>query len=82
MTIPLYAPGRTVSALRCPVLFCVCDHDSVAPPRVTRWYARRARQREVRRYACGHFGIYQGEYFERAVADQMDFLRRRVPVDG
>lgn len=81
MTIPLYAPGRAAKDLTCPVLFCVCDHDSVAPARVTRWYARRAGDREVRRYAAGHFEIYQGEHFEAAVADQVDFLQRRVPVE-
>lgn len=81
MTIPLYAPGRAAKYLTCPVLFCVCDHDSVAPPGVTRWYARRARHREVRRYAAGHFDIYHGEPFEAAVADQVEFLQRRVPVE-
>ena len=80
MTIPLYAPGRAAKDLRCPVLFCVCDRDSVAPARVTRWYARRARKREVRRYSTGHFDIYHGEHFDRAVADQLEFLQQHVPL--
>ncbi|UYM07606.1 alpha/beta hydrolase [Solicola gregarius] len=80
LTIPLYAPGRTVKDVACPMLFCVCDKDAVTPARVTRWYARRARDGELRRYDVGHFDIYHGEPFESAVADQLDFLRRRVPL--
>lgn len=81
MEILLYAPGRATKDLNCPALFCVCDGDSVAPARVTRWYARRARHREIKRYPIGHFDIYQGEPFENAVTDQVDFLHRRVPLE-
>ncbi|HLR83621.1 MAG TPA: alpha/beta fold hydrolase [Nocardioidaceae bacterium] len=81
MEILLYAPARAVKDVRCPVLFCVCDNDSVAPARVTRWYARRARHREIKRYPVGHFDIYQGDAFEKAVADQVEFLQSRVPVE-
>ncbi|HCE0934933.1 alpha/beta hydrolase, partial [Acinetobacter baumannii] len=31
-------------------------------------------------YADGHFEIYVGEAFERVVRDQIDFLKRIVPV--
>jgi hypothetical protein len=44
--------------------------------------ARRAGERapngEVRDYDLGHFDIYVGEPFERALADQVDFLRRHL----
>ncbi|UPK75281.1 alpha/beta fold hydrolase [Nocardioidaceae bacterium SCSIO 66511] len=80
LTIPMYAPGRAVRSIECPVLFCVCDNDSVAPARITRWYARKARTREVRRYPIGHFDIYHGDAYESAIADQLAFLERRVPV--
>jgi hypothetical protein len=33
---------------------------------------------EVRTYPIGHFEIYTGAPFERAVADQLHFLRRHV----
>lgn len=81
MEILFYAPGRAAKDVRCPVLFCLCDDDSVAPARVARWYARRARYGEVKRYPIGHFDIYQGEPFEKAVSDQLDFLQRRVPLE-
>jgi hypothetical protein len=31
-------------------------------------------------YPGGHFDIYVGDPFERVVTDQIDFLRRHVPV--
>ena len=37
--------------------------------------AARAPWSQVRRYSGGHFDIYRGEGFERAVSDQVAFLR-------
>ena len=58
------------------MLFCVCDGDAVAPPNATLKYARAAPRGEIKRYPVGHFDIYVGETWERAVADQTDFLSR------
>jgi len=75
-----YRPGRSVSRIACPVLFCVCEHDSVAPSKATLRHARRSPRVEVRLYPLGHFDIYSGDGFERAVADQIAFLARHVPA--
>jgi hypothetical protein len=56
------------------VLFCVCDGDSLAPAAVTVRHAERAPRARVKRYPIGHFEIYVGDWFERAVADQAGFL--------
>lgn len=37
-----------------------------------------ARALELRRYAAGHFDVYVGEWFERTVADQVEFLTRHL----
>ena len=34
----------------------------------------------MRTYPCAHFDIYLGEWRERAVADQVHFLRRHLGV--
>ena len=73
-----YRPGRALRRLRCPALLCVCEHDSVAPARAALRHAARAPHAEVRTYPIGHFEIYWGEWFERAVADQLAFLRRHL----
>jgi uncharacterized protein len=74
----LYRPGRTAAKVRCPILFCVCEHDSVAPAGPSLRAAQRAPRGELRSYPIGHFDIYRGEPFERAVAEQLDFLRRHL----
>ncbi|WP_437773459.1 alpha/beta hydrolase [Arthrobacter sp. KNU40] len=75
-----YRPGRQTEKIACPVLFCICEHDSVAPARPTLRHASRAPRGEIRLYPDGHFDIYLGEPFERVVKDQLAFLARHVPI--
>jgi pimeloyl-ACP methyl ester carboxylesterase len=64
--------------LRCPILVQIADGDSVAPPGASRAAAWRAKGHvEVREYPCAHFAIYL-EWLERAIADQLHFLRRHL----
>ncbi|MCF7547890.1 alpha/beta hydrolase [Pseudonocardia sp. WMMC193] len=79
LEIPLQFPGRRTRQVRCPILFCVCDHDSVAPAEATLRDAARAPRGEITRYPVGHFDIYAGEYFEHVLADQLSFLDSHVP---
>ncbi len=81
LNILRYRPGRRAAKVSCPILFCICETDSVAPAGPTRRYAKKAPRGEVRLYREGHFDIYVGEAFERVVADQLDFLKRHIPVD-
>jgi hypothetical protein len=55
-------------------LSCLCDRDAVALADVAAGYAATAARAEVKRYPIGHFEIYLGEHFERAVSDQTEFL--------
>lgn len=78
--IPLDAPGRRVGEVRCPILFCVADGDSVAPAKATLRHAAKAPRGEIRRYDAGHFDIYIEDHFERLIRDQLAFLRTHVPT--
>jgi pimeloyl-ACP methyl ester carboxylesterase len=80
LEIAFDAPGRKASQIQCPILFCVCDADTVAPAKATLRHAGKAPRGEIRRYPVGHFDIYMGEFFERVVADQLAFLRTHVPA--
>lgn len=80
LRVASYRPGRAAARLRCPVLFCVCDEDSLTPAEATIRHAQRSPQAEIKRYPIGHFDIYVGEPFERAVADQTEFLVRHLGV--
>jgi fermentation-respiration switch protein FrsA (DUF1100 family) len=79
-----YRPGTRARELRCPILFCVCDRDALAPAAATVKHALRAPLAEVKHYPIGHFDIYVGEWHERAVADQAAFLTHHLldPAPG
>jgi fermentation-respiration switch protein FrsA (DUF1100 family) len=78
LRVGLYRPGRAAAKVTCPILFCVCDGDAVAPANQTLKHASAAPRGEIKRYPVGHFEIYVGEPFEQAVADQTEFLVRAL----
>jgi uncharacterized protein len=74
-----YRPGRLAGRLPCPILVQIADRDAVAPVKAAQDAAWLATGRaEVRTYPIGHFDVYTGEPFARAVADQLHFLRRHL----
>jgi pimeloyl-ACP methyl ester carboxylesterase len=75
-----YRPGRLAAKVACPILFCICENDTVAPSGPTRRYAAMAPKGEVKLYPEGHFEIYVGEAFERVTTDQLEFLSRVLPT--
>ncbi|MDZ7910482.1 MAG: alpha/beta fold hydrolase [Rhodococcus sp. (in: high G+C Gram-positive bacteria)] len=79
-TITMHRPGRAAKKVSMPILFCVCDHDSVTPPEETVRYAEQAPLAEIKHYDAGHFEIYLGTAFEEVVADQTEFLVRHLEV--
>ncbi|WP_183096309.1 alpha/beta hydrolase [Nocardioides stalactiti] len=80
LQIPRSFPGRQAKNVDCPLHVVVCERDTVAPAGPTQRYAARAPYGEVVLYDAGHFDIYVGDWFERNVAAQLDFLARHVPV--
>jgi uncharacterized protein len=73
-----YRPFRQARGIRVPVLFCVAEHDAIAPPGPTVSLAEHIPHGEVVRYPIGHFDIYHGPLFDRTVGDQVAFLRRHL----
>jgi len=83
LTAGSYRPGLQADRLPCPMLVQIADRDSVAPVKAAQDAVWRATGRgELRTYPIGHFDIYRGEPFERAVADQLHFLRRHLGAAG
>jgi uncharacterized protein len=78
LTVATYSPGRRAADVACPLLVAVGDRDVVTPPGPARKAAGRARLGELVSYDAGHFDLYRGELFDRAVADQVRFLSRHV----
>lgn len=76
LTLALHRPGLKTNRLPCPILIAICDEDSLVVPAAAEKAARRAgKLATVKHYAMGHFDIYLGEWFERSIKDQIDFLQ-------
>ena len=76
--IGTYRPGRSAAKVKCPILFCVSNTDTVTPPEPTVAFARRAPRAEIKRYDAGHFDFYRGAAFEQLVSDQTRFLTQHL----
>jgi dienelactone hydrolase len=73
-----YRPGRHAASITCPILISVCEKDSLVSVEAAAKVADEAPQGELTRYPIGHFEIYTGEWFERAVTRQTEFLARHL----
>jgi uncharacterized protein len=82
LTVPLYRPIAYARKVRCPVLVQVALHDSVAPAAAAIAAAERLPHARLVRYDCKHFEIYSGTFFERAVAEQVEFYREVLGMRG
>jgi len=74
-----YRPFLKAPQVQCPLLVCVSENDTITLVEPALEGAKEAPHGEVVTYDCGHFDLYAGEFFERAVSDQVAFLRRALP---
>lgn len=79
LMVPFFRPVRHAARVRAPLLVQVMTEDAVTPPAPAREAARRASRGELLEYPGGHFDVYLGQPFERAIADQLSFLDRVLP---
>ncbi|GAA5058154.1 alpha/beta hydrolase [Nocardia callitridis] len=69
-----YSPGRKAKRVKVPVLYCLCDDDTVTPIKPALRAAEQTKHAIVKRYPGGHFDAYFDDTFEQVVYDQTDFL--------
>lgn len=68
-------PVDYATEVMCPVMLLICEKDNLVSPESYKKTANMLGElATVKRYPVGHFEIYQGEAFEEAVKDQIDFL--------
>jgi uncharacterized protein len=82
LTIPFYAPGRSLARARVPVLVAVADEDSIAPAGPTLAAAAKSSSVTLVRYPGGHFDYYTGAGFEQIITDELAFLRKHAPTSA
>lgn len=70
-------PLKCAEKIKCPVLLLVCENDGIVSPLShVRMMNILGDKVSLKSYAIGHFDIYFGEHFEKAVDDQIEFIRR------
>ncbi len=70
-------PSEAAQDLQCPVLLLVCEDDNIVAPNSHLKVAAALGDRAVvKSYPIGHFDIYEGEHFERAVQEMVAFIAR------
>ncbi len=78
--ISRYFPGLSAKKIKAPTLLIACLKDTVAPVKPTLRYAKKLKQGSLVELDTGHFDIYRGEWFEKVVVIQLDWLRKHFPV--
>jgi hypothetical protein len=74
-----YRPIKYARDVRCPVLLQVCEHDRLIPKSAAQKTEKiLGDHAEAIYYPIGHFDIYQGNNFEKAVSDQLNFLEKHL----
>lgn len=73
-----YRPARHADRIACPLLVQVGSADAVTPPGPAVRAALAAPKGVAQSFPVGHFDVYTGEWFERVVAAQTEFLVRHL----
>ncbi|QII08309.1 alpha/beta fold hydrolase [Rhodococcoides fascians A25f] len=80
LRIGLYSPGKTASNIACPVLMQIMSEDAVTPAAVAEKVARTISDVTVHIHEGGHFDPYVQPLFPIIVEEQLEFLKKTVPV--
>jgi hypothetical protein len=72
-----FRPVEHAKNANCPILIQICENDALVAigPEAEKELKKYA---DVKSYPIGHFDIYTGDNFERAVSDQLDFFRKHL----
>jgi pimeloyl-ACP methyl ester carboxylesterase len=74
----VYDASADAAAIRCPLLVCVSDAESLMDPAIAVKVANDAPLGTALHYPADHFQVYHPPLCERLVADQVDFLRKNL----
>jgi fermentation-respiration switch protein FrsA (DUF1100 family) len=74
-----YRPVKQAKNVRCPVLLQICEYDSIIPRSAAEETEKQlGKYAEAIYYPIGHFEIYIGNNFKKAVSDQLAFLKKHL----
>ncbi len=73
-----YRPIKSAPDIQCPVLLVYAEHDAGTPASAVEATAGAIAKATLLKFDCDHFGVYDGEYFEKALAAESEFLSGRL----
>jgi uncharacterized protein len=73
-----YRPSRRAGRISVPTLVIGASDDAICPMGATRRVVRRIPDARLEEYPIGHFDAYHGEWFERVVSREADFLEKHL----
>lgn len=73
-----YSPGKYAKNIKIPILYAICEKDTVAPAKKSLHYVKKSLNGTIKKYPCGHFDIYYGEHFQNAISDYIDFFKNSL----
>jgi pimeloyl-ACP methyl ester carboxylesterase len=74
LTLPLYNPAASASKIKAPTLMIGARDDSLVPIKAVRKTAAKLRNGKFVELPIGHFSPYSGEWFDKVVRLECDFL--------
>lgn len=78
LTLTLYRPVMYAGKIDCPVLIVLAEKDSLISPDSVRRTAAKIRNASVAPMPVGHFDVYVGDWFEKVVELEGEFLRENL----
>lgn len=78
LELPFYSPVKFASKINVPTLIIAGEYDSITPPKAAKKAAEKIKNSEFCLLKCNHFQAYTGDTFDKNVAIQLDFLRRKL----
>lgn len=77
--LSLYRPGSYAAKVKSPIFFAICENDSVAPPKNTLAFAKKAPNGTPKWYkGMGHFDVYVGDAFDVVTKDYVEFYQNTL----
>jgi dienelactone hydrolase len=78
ITFLVYRPMKSAAKVSCPALIMMAENDSLIESTAVEKMSARMPYGMLVKYPFGHFDIYNGQYFEDAVAKQIEFLVKHL----
>jgi uncharacterized protein len=82
LRFPFYRPILSAGRVRCPALIFAAKQDSLAPFAATEKAAAKIKGAELITLDCGHFDVFSGQLFKKAIEQMTNFLRVSLIDDG